>query len=234
MLVNEKFIDAEIKIAKLEKKDRVIEIGAGIGNLTKELVKKSGKVLAFEVDSKFKKDLDAIKKSHANLTIVYDDSTKYLWRGYDKIVANIPYFLSDVIIIKAIESNIEGLVLVVGEKFKDKLFSDDKIGLHARLFYDVKAIVKIPKEDFVPVPRVDSWLIKFVKKKRIDKRDKFILRVLVKKGKIKNALISAFVDEGLIKKQAREKIRGMNIEDKTLDKPVKMMTGKFLKKLKEI
>jgi len=71
-LVDEKILADEIKEADLKKSDFVLEIGAGKGILTKKLVEKSGKVLSFEIDKSFKKELKNLEKRYSNLKIIYD------------------------------------------------------------------------------------------------------------------------------------------------------------------
>ncbi len=237
LLINEDVLKKEISVAKIKDSDKVIEIGAGAGMLTKELVKKSGKVLAFEIDEKFKKYLDELSGVNKNLRIVYGDALKVDWRGYDKIVSNIPYVLSEPIVSKAIIDGIDELVLIVGAKFKDLLssekFEHSRIGVIASLFYDFEAILKVDKKDFNPVPSVNSWLIRLVRKKKVSKIDSILQSVVVRKGKIKNSIMYGLVNEGKTKREAREIIAGTKIPLEILDKPVKMMTGKFILRLKD-
>ncbi|PJC44520.1 16S rRNA methyltransferase, partial [Candidatus Pacearchaeota archaeon CG_4_9_14_0_2_um_filter_39_13] len=127
MLADVRIINREIEVAGLKKDDKVLEIGAGQGALTEALAGKCN-VVAFEQDSRFKERLSAIEKRNDNLKIIYGDALSYSWMGYDKIVSNIPYLLSESILIKAVKSEVPEMVLIVGEKFKEKLFSDSKIG----------------------------------------------------------------------------------------------------------
>ena len=100
-------IKKEVSTANISKKDKIIEIGAGEGILTAELIKKAGEVLAFEIDKRYASKLNFLEKSNKNLKIIYDNALDYSWRGYTKIVSNIPYFLSEQIIDKAIEEGID-------------------------------------------------------------------------------------------------------------------------------
>src|SRR3989344_2026105 len=88
ILIDNKILEKEIEISDITKKDNIIEIGAGPGNLTIELAKKANKVLAFEIDEKFKENLDNLK---INIEIIYGNALNYSWKGYNKIVSNIPY-----------------------------------------------------------------------------------------------------------------------------------------------
>src|SRR3989344_3286340 len=176
--------------------DKIIEIGSGTGILTEKLINKAKKLLCFEIDKKFERELSKFKE-FSNIKIIYEDCLKYDWRGYNKIIASIPYSLSGPVIEKAIWDNIKELLLIVGEKFKSKLLSrDNKIGIIANLFFRIKQIQKIEKENFTPIPSVDSFLIKLERKKKLEKTDRIFGNMLLRNGKIKNSLIYALVSEG--------------------------------------
>ena len=226
LLKNKEIIKKELEEADIKKEDRIIEIGAGTGNLTYELEKKGCKVLAFEIDEKFLKFLEKLKSK--NLEIIYGNALNYDWRGYNKIVANIPYSASEAILQKAIRSDIKEIIMIVSEGFKEKLLSEEKIGLIGNIFYNIKPICKVYRENFFPIPRIDSWMIKLEKKEN----NSMLKKILLKKGKIKNAILFSLVEEGKTKKQAREIIKKLNIDKQVLEKPVGRITAKFLVRLK--
>src|SRR3989344_2387475 len=124
-LIDKKVIALEISSSNLSKEDKVIEVGAGKGNLTEELVKKSKEVLAFEVDIGLNVFLDKLQEEYGNLKIIYGDAIKHSWKGYDKLVSNVPYSITEPLIKKAIESYIDEMVLIVGENFKE-IVSENK------------------------------------------------------------------------------------------------------------
>lgn len=228
-LIDEEVLGIEVKEANLVKKDRVIEIGAGKGILTQELADKAGEVLAFEIDGRFEEELREIKK----VKFVMGNALSYDWRGYNKIVSNISYSLSEPVVMKAIWDGIDEMILIVGENFKELLFSkESKIGAVANLNYNIKPIVKVNKEAFEPAPRVDSWLVKF-KAKKCTKIEEFLKRVIFRNGKIKNSLLYSFVEEGKTKKEAREIIAEMGIDEDVLEKPTAKITARFILKLEE-
>ena len=87
-----------IDSADLDKNDVVLEIGAGTGNLTKKIAKRAGRVIAFEIDKKFKPFLSRLPK---NSKVHYENAWKYVQlhgkfkkkKEYNKVVANLPYSL---------------------------------------------------------------------------------------------------------------------------------------------
>jgi 16S rRNA (adenine1518-N6/adenine1519-N6)-dimethyltransferase len=220
-----------INEADISKNDRVIEIGAGNGNLTEEIAKKAGKILAFEIDERFREPLNKLKEKYSNIKIIYENSLKSDWRGYNKIIANLPFFISGDLIIKSTEDDIDEIVIIIGEKFKKILEKgESKAGIIANTFFDISYICRMEKKNFFPAPKVNSWLIK-MKKKKIRKKEKILLDILKKQGKIKNAIIYSLAENGWTKKQAREFIDSSGISNEVLEKSAKKITGRFLIKL---
>jgi len=232
-LVDKKVIEKEIIASSLSKEDMVIEIGAGKGLLTEELAKKSKEVLAFEIDVRLNVFLDVLAKKYGNLKVVYGDAMKFPWKGYNKVVSNIPYFLAEPLIKKAIESGIEEMVLVVGENFKKIILENkSKAGITVNLFFDFIPIMVVKKSSFHPEPRVDSWLVKLKRKEKSTKQDRVLQSIILKKGKVKNAIIRSLVDEGITKNQARGLLKEMHVNEYTLNKPVASITGRFLEEVR--
>ena len=220
-IVDKSIIKKEISISDITSKDKIIEIGAGEGILTKELIKKSGELLAFEIDRRYKRILDPLFKDKNK--IIYQNALDFSWRGYDKIISNIPYSLSEPIINKAIKEGIKYMVLIVGKTFKDILEKKEtKIGVIANLFYDIKFIMEVKKDCFSPIPRVDSWMVKFEWKEK----DTLLKSVLLRSGKVKNAIMYSLVERGSTKRKAREQISGLNIPQIVLERPVARLNVK--------
>ena len=239
-LINLKVIEKEVKVAEISKEDGVIEIGAGEGNLTKELVKKSKEVLAFEIDKRFFEKLNTLEKNNKNLKIICDDALNYSWKNYTKIVSNIPYFISEQVINKSINDGIKELTLIVGEKFKEKLRQrSSMVGIISNLFYDIKFIMKVDKKSFSPEPRVNSWLIKMTKKKNFSKIDSLLISIIRRKSKLKNSIIYSLIGLGKTKRESKEIIKNMKSLDESvlekrafkINKKVFLSLEKELKKL---
>jgi len=236
-LVDKNILGEFVKICDIKSEDKIIEIGAGTGILTKAILEKNPKkIIAFEVDKKFFDDLNGLTKKNQNLEIVFGDAVKQPWKNCNKICASIPYYLSESIILKAIENpEIKEIFLITGENFKKTLEEKtEKIGILANLYYKIKPVKKISKEAFNPVPRVNSWIIALERKKEFEnKTEEILTNILKSKGKIKNAILYSLVKEGKTKNSAREMIEKMNLNKETLEKPVASITGKFLEMIEE-
>src|SRR5258708_11405005 len=89
-------LHAMCEAAVLSEKDTVVEIGPGLGSLTKLLIEQAGRVIAVELDDKLAEELPA-RVPAKNLEVVHGDILKFdfsaLPKGY-KVVANIPYYLT--------------------------------------------------------------------------------------------------------------------------------------------
>ena len=94
-LIDRNIIDKIIKATQIKKEDNILEIGPGLGFITKELDKYSCNVLAIEKDRLFVKILD--EYNFKNTKIIESDILDYIKKNdisNYKIIANIPYYLT--------------------------------------------------------------------------------------------------------------------------------------------
>lgn len=162
--------------AAIIQSDTIIEVGPGTGILTEELVKTGAKIFAVE------KDFDLIEKlkrnvgEPKNLKIVHQDA---LWfdhstiDGNYKVVANIPYNITSPLIRKFIESENkpEMMVLMVQKEVAERITAkpgDSNRGyltLIVEFYAAAKILFEVSRNEFYPVPKVDSAVIKITTKK---------------------------------------------------------------------
>jgi len=163
--------------------NKVVEIGPGLGDLTKFLVDVKS-VEAFEVDtdlckllqSTFKKEIDT-KRLHLNCGDVLQAwKSSLVDEPYD-LVANLPYYIATNIILKALADPMCKNILVmvqleVAEKFcatsGQKVFGS--LGVIAQSIGTTNIVVKVPPTAFDPQPKVDSAV--FLIEKNADRSDK--------------------------------------------------------------
>lgn len=230
-LKNKEILKKEIEVAKLNKKDSVIEIGSGDGRLTSFISKKAGFVTAFETDKSFKENLENLKLKNVNF--IFGNALKNSWGSHNKIVSNIPYSLSEPVIIKAIHEEVKELTLIVGENFATLLKEKTtKVGVIANLYFKIEYIQKIDKKEFEPIPRVNSFLLHLTRKKPTE-IELVLQSILEKESKTKNAIIKTLQNYGKTKNQAREIIKKMELNTETLNKSVKTISVKFIEKLND-
>jgi 16S rRNA (adenine1518-N6/adenine1519-N6)-dimethyltransferase len=95
-LRDEESLKAIVKAANITKKDTVLEIGPGLGTLTKELVKHARKVIAVEYDEVLAGRLDS-QVPGINLSVIHQDILKFDLNQMPleyKVAANIPYYIT--------------------------------------------------------------------------------------------------------------------------------------------
>ncbi len=173
----------------------IIEIGPGSGNLTKELVNLNSQIICFEIDERLKSSLDILENGCDNLKIYYQDflsvNLKEILSNYSYkhlyFIANIPYYITNKIVNKIhSETDAEELILMVqkevGNRFMAVTNTKDygSLSVFLQYNYDISKVCNVPKTCFYPIPKVDSTIIKFVKKenKRIPNNEEAFYQLI--------------------------------------------------------
>jgi 16S rRNA (adenine1518-N6/adenine1519-N6)-dimethyltransferase len=163
--------------AEVNAEDFVIEIGPGVGTLTKELLKRAKRVCAIELDSDLIPILKEELKDFNNFDIVHEDALKVDFKeliGEEKsvkVVANLPYYVTTPIIVKLLNEDykFKSLTIMiqkeVGERMAAKPNTKEYGALSILVQYhcDTKIIRKVSPSCFVPQPKVDSIVVKMDK-----------------------------------------------------------------------
>lgn len=231
-LTDKKIIDKLIQTAEIKKNEKILEIGPGTGNITRALAETKANITSYEVDLFFTDKLKSLEDKYQNIKIIYANALEKNWKDFDKVVSNIPFHLAELIIMKAIKSKTKELVLIVGSHFKNKLFSEDKIGLIAKKAYDIEPIERIDSDSFEPPPNTNSWIIK-LKMKEMSENDKRLISIALSSSKIKNAIIHSLMKDKKTKKQSKEIVSSLNLSDEILNKSAKKITANLLIKLEK-
>ncbi len=179
-LTSKKTIERMLRLSNINKDDYVIEIGAGKGHLTKELLKKCGSLQAVELDEKLYSRLKQVLGESSKLHLVNQDFLKVhlpVGKPY-KIFSNIPYFITTDIIKKLTQAGTPPQdIWLVMEKGAAKRFcgkpAENLQSLLLKPFWDSDIVYYLRKEDFHPMPSVDSVMLYLAQKKEpdIDKKD---------------------------------------------------------------
>ncbi|MCL2354666.1 MAG: 16S rRNA (adenine(1518)-N(6)/adenine(1519)-N(6))-dimethyltransferase RsmA [Oscillospiraceae bacterium] len=182
-LIDDSVVAEIVSASSITKDDLVIEIGPGLGTLTKELLEKAGKVIAIEIDKKMIDILNDRFGLYDNFEIIENDVLKVDLRtiiennvGVDsecqlsqtKVVANLPYYITTPIIMKLLEDklSLKSITVMVQKEVADRLTckpgSSDSgaITYGIRYYTEPRKIIEVPREAFLPAPEVDSTVIK--------------------------------------------------------------------------
>ncbi len=156
----------------IHKDDLVLEVGPGLGTLTSVLLGRAKKVVAVEYDESLASKLPG-QFPGKSLQVVREDFLEFnlteLPSGY-KVVANIPYYITQKIIEALVGSSnrpLEMALLVqkeVAEKLSAKAGKMTLPSVKSQMLYDVHLGTRVPKEYFTPPPKVDSQVVVFKNK----------------------------------------------------------------------
>lgn len=195
-IIDENIINNIITKSNIDKDTLVIEIGPGAGSLTYKLSKSAKNVLCYEIDTKVAKILEENLKDSDNVEIIYkdflkcnikEDIKKYNYKNL-YVVANLPYYITTPIIMKLIQDNInlDKIVVMVqkevGDRFKAKPNTKDynSLSVYLNYYFDIKKIMDVSRNVFIPKPNVDSIVIEMTKKELLYLKDKEVFNKLVR------------------------------------------------------
>ena len=184
-LINQNVVDKIVENSHITKEDLVIEIGPGLGTLTKELLEKAGKVICIELDKKMIKILTDRFSLYENFELIHGDVLKVRLNkiikeekeknGFKsaKIVANLPYYITTPIIMKLLEDrlDLESITVMIQKEVADRLIAIPGEKETGAITYSVyyyataEGIMEVPNDSFIPEPEVTSKVIKLTLRK---------------------------------------------------------------------
>lgn len=177
-LVDEKVLDAIVVSSEISKDDLVIEIGPGLGTLTRYLLEKAGKVICIELDKKMVGILNDRFSLYDNFEIINNDVLKVdLNKLIEekrenfkdiKIVANLPYYITTPIVMKLIESNlnVRTITVMIQKEVAERLIAIPGTKEAGAITYSVyyrckgEKVLEVLNDSFIPRPDVTSEVIK--------------------------------------------------------------------------
>jgi 16S rRNA (adenine1518-N6/adenine1519-N6)-dimethyltransferase len=158
--------------ADLDPADTVLEIGPGLGSLTLGLSDAVRRVVAVEIDAGFVDALDEVLTDRSNVEVVHADAMRVslgslVDGGPARLVANLPYNLATPLLFHALQDPAitDAFVMVqreVGERWAagvgDRAYAG--VSMKLALLADVRIVMAIPRAVFLPVPNVDSVMVR--------------------------------------------------------------------------
>lgn len=175
-LVNDHVIEKIMDLAELGEKDRVLEVGPGIGTLTLALLAEAGRVVSVEMDRELEPVLSAHAAAHPNfaylmgdaLRVTPDQIAEAAGGEPDVLVANLPYNVAATVILRYLQEvpSLRRLVVMVQAEVADRICADPgnrtygaytaKLALLAR----VTGRFEVGPGNFMPPPHVDSAVVR--------------------------------------------------------------------------
>ena len=233
-LISQDVIDTIVDCSKITKRDLVIEIGPGLGTLTKQLLEKAGKVICIELDNKMVKILNDRFKLYDNFFILNEDVLKVNLKELIekeksfnqiknvKVVANLPYYITTPIIMKLLEEKLEleSITVMIQKEVANRLIAipgDKEAGaITYSVYYYAESIgiLEVPNRAFIPEPEVTSKVIKLNIRKNAPicvKDEKFMFKIIKSAFmQRRKTLLNALNNTGIVK----NKEQGIKLLDK--------------------
>ena len=253
-LVNDDAVTGIVDAANVSKDDLIIEIGPGLGTLTKELLDRAGKVICIELDKRMIEILNDRFSMYDNFKVLNDDVLKVNLKELiaeekvktTKIVANLPYYITTPIIMKLLEErlDIETITVMIQKEVADRLVTKPGTGDTGAITYAIhyytnpKRVLEVPNTAFIPEPKVNSTVINLevLKEPKVAVKDEKKLFDVIKTAFMqkRKTLLNALANSN--KYGSKEKI------DKTLEllgidnriRPEKLTLEEFAKIADEI
>ena len=235
-LIDDNVIDRILEGARLSETDRIIEVGPGIGTLTREMGKVAENVVAIEIDKTLIPILKETLADLDNVEVVNEDILKVdvqglinekLNGGPVKLVANLPYYITTPIVMKFLEEDIPvtDIVVMVQKEVADRMNAVPStkdygaLSVAVQYYCDTEIVAKAPRHMFIPQPNVDSTVIGLhVREEQIyhvDNEDIFFKTVKAAFGQRRKTLLNALGGLGFLSKDdIKEVLKMANIDEK--------------------
>ena len=235
-LIDTNVIDRILEGARVQEGDYVIEVGPGIGTLTKEMGRTAEKVVAIEIDKTLIPILEETLADFPNIEVINQDILKVdvqelvkekLNGGPVKLIANLPYYITTPIVMKFLEEDIPvtDIVVMVQKEAADRMNAQPNskdygaLSVAVQYYCDTEIVAKAPRHMFMPQPNVDSTVIglhvREEKKYNVDNEDIFFKTVKASFGQRRKTLLNALGGLGFLSKDdIKEVLQMANIDEK--------------------
>lgn len=204
-LVDESVLKRIIDYADLDADERILEIGAGLGNLTKYLLDTDASIFAVEKDERLVEVLRQ-RFGGSELEIIHGDALETDLPDFDKVVANLPYSISSPISFHLAKRKFDLGVLMYQKEFADRMMAEpgsseySRLSVNLSLHYDVELLEEVSPDKFFPQPEVSSSIVRVTSSDpsyEISSRDifhKVVTGVFQhRRKKLRNGLYNSFV-----------------------------------------
>lgn len=225
-----------VDVAEITKDDLVIEVGPGLGTLTKTIAERAGRVITIEIDKDLIPILQETLEGLDNVDVVEGDALKLNLdqlvleklgelKPY-KIVANLPYYITTPLIMHFLEEgyNVERIVVMVQKEVAERIVANPgtkeygALTVNLQLFTQAKIAFTVPRHVFTPKPDVDSAIVDLVVRKEplYPIQDREFLRKIITAafGQRRKNLLNSLGSLTIDKKILNEAMEGINLDSR--------------------
>ncbi len=201
-LQDQNIINKIIAVANVNNQEHVIEIGPGAGALTEFLIQDAGRLTCIEIDQRLITNLNNLYGDQEKFKLINEDflniqneDLNFEDRVNNKVVANLPYYITTPIITKILlrMENISEIYVMVQKEVAQRITSEhgnkayNSLSVFCQTLCETKYEFTVSKESFKPVPKVDSAIISLKRRSdvKIDiyKYEKFVQNCFKQKRK---------------------------------------------------
>jgi 16S rRNA (adenine1518-N6/adenine1519-N6)-dimethyltransferase len=170
-LIDQVYLQRVVEAGNITKEDIILEVGAGLGNLTRLLGTEAKEVFAVELDSDLIPILKEVTKSMQNVNVVHGDILKIDLNELISVedylvVANIPYYITSNLIRHLLSADVRPgrVIITVQKEVALRICAQpgklSLLGLSVQVFGNPVIISRIPAGAFYPPPKVDSAILR--------------------------------------------------------------------------
>ncbi|MBR3133060.1 MAG: 16S rRNA (adenine(1518)-N(6)/adenine(1519)-N(6))-dimethyltransferase RsmA [Clostridia bacterium] len=227
-LIDEDVVNNIVESAGVSKNDIIIEIGPGLGTLTKYLLDRAKKVICIELDKRMVSILEDRFSLYKNFQLINDDVLKVDLKEIIKenktsedvkvkVVANLPYYITTPIIMKLLEDrlDIESITVMIQKEVAERLAAvpgekeTGSITYSINYYTEPEIVMTVPNNSFIPEPEVTSAVIRLnvLDNPRINVKDEKMFFKVIKVAFMqkRKTLVNGLVNGGIFaNKEAAE------------------------------
>lgn len=208
-MVDNEILELIYDSANIQDAESIVEIGGGAGSLTDYLIQGNNHVTVIEKDPYYANLLKNKYSNMENVTVIEEDALNLNYQNYDRLVANLPYTISEPFLINLASSGaldynpnnpkgsiLKSVTLVLSQNTTRKMVApvqiteekskhlNQEFGIMSAIcktFCDVDIITAIPSEAFYPAPAVTSFVVNLTPKKEKTTVDRIMREILLDK-----------------------------------------------------
>lgn len=173
-LINEHYLEQIVAAAAVTPAEVVVEIGPGLGALTRALAPAAGRVIAIEKDERLQPLLQTVLADLPQVELLLQDALQVDYQQLvgearpAKVVANLPYYITTPLVTRLLEQEIawRSLVLLVQSEVAERMLATPGskeyglLGVMIQCEYEVMTVARVPASAFYPAPKVASTVVK--------------------------------------------------------------------------
>lgn len=184
----------------------VVEIGAGLGQVTAALAARAGSLTALEIDDRYEPFLSQISQQYPNVRVEYGDVINtgleplMSSQNENQVVSNLPFHITEPLVWLLADKDIVNAVLMIGDNAASVLMARETEGIYGKMsfiaqaFFEIDRLCDVSKDSFYPVPRTHATIVQLTPKEEPDAIAAKLVRTAHRSPLVINVLKEAVMD----------------------------------------